>query len=361
MGQRITKNRNYGIDALRIISMFMVVILHSLGHGGILDSVNNFSGKYYISWLTEIAAYCAVNCYALISGYVGINSKYRYSKIISLWIQIIFYTITITSCMAVFRPEIVNCEVWIRAIFPITKSYYWYLTAYFGLFILMPLLNAAVKNLSKKELTRVLTAVIAIFALIPNILQEDPYKLSFGYSMAWLCILYVVGGFIKQYEVFASVDKMKALIIYILCVLITWGSKIIISRITLHTCGEIRYDNTLVQYNSPTIIIAAIALLIFFSKLKFKFTLTKKLIQIFAPASLGVYMLHDNWLIRTCYLLGYAKSFTTSNAIVMMLKVIIAAAMIYLGCSVVEIIRIKLFQILQIDKLIARIDKINNL
>ncbi len=34
MGQRITKNRNYGIDALRIISMFMVVILHSLGHGG---------------------------------------------------------------------------------------------------------------------------------------------------------------------------------------------------------------------------------------------------------------------------------------------------------------------------------------
>ena len=71
--EQLTAKRNYGIDALRIVSMFMIVILHTLGHGGILSSVSIFSGKY-----------CAVNCYALISGYVGINSKYRYSKIISL-------------------------------------------------------------------------------------------------------------------------------------------------------------------------------------------------------------------------------------------------------------------------------------
>lgn len=82
--EQLTVKRNYGIDALKIVSMFMIVILHTLGHGGILSSVSIFSGKYYAAWLMEIAAYCAVNCYALISGYVGINSKYRYSKIISL-------------------------------------------------------------------------------------------------------------------------------------------------------------------------------------------------------------------------------------------------------------------------------------
>ena len=33
------KTRNYGIDFLRMISMIMIVMLHTLGHGGILRSV----------------------------------------------------------------------------------------------------------------------------------------------------------------------------------------------------------------------------------------------------------------------------------------------------------------------------------
>jgi surface polysaccharide O-acyltransferase-like enzyme len=34
------KTRNYGIDFLRMISMIMIVMLHTLGHGGILRSVS---------------------------------------------------------------------------------------------------------------------------------------------------------------------------------------------------------------------------------------------------------------------------------------------------------------------------------
>ena len=52
------------------------------------------------------------------------------------------------------------------------------------------------------------------------------------------------------------------------------------------------------------------------------------------------------------------KSFTNSHAIVMAIKVIATALLIYSVCSLVEIIRIKLFRLLRIDKLIARIDQI---
>ena len=358
MGEQIVSKRNYGIDALRMLSMFMVVLLHILGKGGVLRSVNIFSGKYYIAWFMEIAAFCAVNCYALISGYVGINSRHRYAKIVSLWVQIIFYTLLITCCFTVFRPDTVDSAAWMRTIFPITKSHYWYLSAYFGLFFMMPLLNAAVNNLSKKELSRFLIAVLAVYGLIPNILQNDPYAMSFGYSMIWLCILYVLGAFIKRYDVFSSVGKIKALAIYSLCIMITWGSKIVISRITLNMGGEIKYSDTLVQYTSPMIEIAAIALLIFFSKLKIKADFVKKLISIFAPATLGVYIIHENFFIRNYCLYNGVKSFTNSHAIVMAIKVIATALLIYSVCSLAEIIRIKLFRLLRIDKLIARIDQI---
>ena len=80
----LNKERNYGIDCLRVISMFMVVLLHVLGRGGVLQATKNLSINYGVSWFLEIAAYCAVNCYAIISGYVGYGRKIKYSNLIYL-------------------------------------------------------------------------------------------------------------------------------------------------------------------------------------------------------------------------------------------------------------------------------------
>ena len=65
------EERNYGIDLLRIVSMMMVVLLHVLGQGGILDGSDPLTVKSETAWLLEIGAYSAVNIYAMISGYVG--------------------------------------------------------------------------------------------------------------------------------------------------------------------------------------------------------------------------------------------------------------------------------------------------
>lgn len=90
--------RHYGLDLLRIISMFMIVITHVLGKGGLRSSVEGHADSYFIvTWIIQVLVYGAVNCYALISGYVGINSRYRYSKLLSIWAQVFFYTFTITA------------------------------------------------------------------------------------------------------------------------------------------------------------------------------------------------------------------------------------------------------------------------
>lgn len=58
--------RNIGIDLLKIVSMLMIVTLHMLGHGGVLDNMPPMSRCYQVAWLIEIACYGAVNCYALV-------------------------------------------------------------------------------------------------------------------------------------------------------------------------------------------------------------------------------------------------------------------------------------------------------
>ena len=62
MGEsNIRDGRNYGIDLLKMTSMLMVVFLHLLGGGGILDGLEQLSLGYEMMWLLETACYCAVN------------------------------------------------------------------------------------------------------------------------------------------------------------------------------------------------------------------------------------------------------------------------------------------------------------
>lgn len=83
------KKNNYhlGIDLLRILAMFMIVVTHVLGKGGVRDSVAGTVDIHFLqTWIIQASVYVAVNCYALISGYVGFRSQFKYSKVIRLWL-----------------------------------------------------------------------------------------------------------------------------------------------------------------------------------------------------------------------------------------------------------------------------------
>ena len=53
--------RNYGVDFLRILSMFFVIILHCLGKGGVLDAAQPGTVQYASAWFLETFAYCTVD------------------------------------------------------------------------------------------------------------------------------------------------------------------------------------------------------------------------------------------------------------------------------------------------------------
>lgn len=82
--------KNYGIEWLRILSMYMVAVLHTLGQGGIIGSFKQGDLSFSIAWFLETAAFGAVDCFALISGYVGYHSHFRYKKGLRLWFQTFF-------------------------------------------------------------------------------------------------------------------------------------------------------------------------------------------------------------------------------------------------------------------------------
>lgn len=68
-----------------------------------------------IAWLLAMLAFGAVNCYGLISGYVGVRSRFKLSNVVELWMRVLFYTIIITIFVAIKNPDSINWKQWLGA------------------------------------------------------------------------------------------------------------------------------------------------------------------------------------------------------------------------------------------------------
>lgn len=88
--------RNYGIDLLRLVLMYMVCMLHTLGQGGILGVCQAGTVEYKAFWFLEILSYCAVDGFAIISGYMAVDRPRKYEKLVDMWFQAFFYSFVIT-------------------------------------------------------------------------------------------------------------------------------------------------------------------------------------------------------------------------------------------------------------------------
>lgn len=347
----MAKERNFGIDLLRIVSMLMVVILHILGQGGVLSNTGTLSGQYNTAWFMEIAAYCAVNCYALISGYVGLTAKFKYTNIVYLWLQVTFYTVLIAAITALLLPEVNRFDV-LDALMPVTKSYYWYFTAYFAMFFFIPIFNKGIQALTEKQLLCAAAAIILIFSLIPILRKADLFLEKGGYSAIWLMLLYILGGILRKCDIPNKLNGLLSFFLYLVCIFITWLQKLFVERHNL-AAPETAKSATLISYISPTILFAGIFLLIAFSKIKVC-SLSKKLISFFAPISFGVYIIHVNkypweFLIKNRFALF--AGYSVPHLIVAVLG---TAAGIYIVCSLIDFLRDRLFALFKVKTLLLK-------
>lgn len=350
------REKNYGIDALRVLAMFMVTILHILTQGGILNASGRFSCQYEAGWLLQTMAFCAVNVYALISGYVWVCAKYRYRNLIELWMQVLFYTISITILFGVLVPSSVSAMEWIKAIFPVMFNQYWYFSSYVALFLFIPLLNMILEKMEKRQLQFCIGMILFFFSVVQTLFYSDAFGTNDGYSAIWLMILYLLGGYVRKYGQSGNGKAVKFLIGYFAITGLTWLSKFIIEILTLYFLGEVRAGNYLISYKSPTIVMAAICLLLFFEKINIS-SFWKKIISFFSPMAFGVYLIHNHPLISSYFMKLRFIEYASFSWIIEILAVLGTAACINIICYAIDFIRLELFKILHVRQKIDLLEK----
>ena len=352
----LKEERNMGVELFRVVSMILVVMLHVLGHGGVYSHTDFLSDNYKVAWFLETAAYCSVNCYALISGFANVKSEFKFRRIVYLWLEVVSLNVAMTAVMHFFVPTAeVTTEYWLRAFFPLVKRAFWYFCAYFFMFPLIPILNKGILSLKKNQ------HIIACFMLIsPSvfriIVQKDNYVLGSGYSAIWLVCLYVIGAYFRIYGAPKWAKWFVTLPIFFLATFAAWYHKIHIE--TQYLEGLIEKDSDvysnrgiLISYISPCMVIMAVALLMFFMQIRIKGKIPKIIISNLGKATFGVFILHVGaafW-----YWKDFWKQFNVYADYPiwkMVLSVLLTVLAIYLGFSLISIGRIYLFKILRIHK-----------
>lgn len=330
----------------------MVLVLHILGHGGVLENTKPFTWTHNIVWLLEIAAYGAVDCYALISGYVGVYSKHRYSSFLVLWLRVVFYSVLFTLINKILFPDVIEMKKIALSFLPICQNMYWYFTSYFILFLFVPLLNYCLNNLEKKAIKIFLLSIVSVVSIvlpIVKVLGGDIFVLNGGYSPWWLIILYLLGGYIRKYGLLERIKKHYLLLIFISSVVLTWLSKLCIEVLSQHFLGKIIYDNILVSYLSITVLVSAISLLLLFSRLQFRRTITK-IIAFLSPLAFSVYIIHLQSFIKTTFITDKSIWIKDLPLYAIVPVVIGCAFIIYIVCSLIDVGRLYLFKWLKVKE-----------
>ena len=303
----------------------------------------------------------AVNCFVLITGYVYYGKETRYYRLLTLWAEVLFYSIIIIIALKFIFPSELGLENYWKAIIPTfftndQFSRYWFFTAYVGMFLLSPFINLGLKHFNKKQDLSVFLSLFIIFSLLPTILNQDmAFNLNQGYGVLWFVVLYYTGGLIHKYEIFKMLKNYKWLLIYIICFLISWVLRYVLEVLGLIEPGFVLYSFDC--YLSPLYFIGRIALFCFFKKMNITKSFIISLVKFFTPVCFGVYLIHDNMALAYFFFDGKFEFIAQFDPISLFISVIVLGIGIFVVCALIDWIRELLFRKLKVKERFGKFEE----
>lgn len=352
MENKIQSERNAGIDLLRVILSFSIISLHILYYGGFRTHISPGTIEFYILWLLGVILSSAVNCFAIISGYVFYDTKIKSTNILRLFLIVVYHGFVITVLFRVFFSETVDCKNWIQAFLPISQEEFWYFSSYFGVFFFIPIIIQGMRAMTKKEASRLVIALVLVFSVIPLFSDGDPFDLSEGYSVLWLLVLFILGTYLKKYSKEIKIKRIVLVGIFAACTLIT--CLVMAVSVVIPSLDGM----ALMQYTSPTLVICAIAVVMFFISMSVPAFL-RKACTYCAPFAFSIYLLHEHPLVREHLIYDRFVFVQSWPSVLQILSVFVITVGIWAVCFGLEFIRRLVFRLLRVEKFLKKIEKKN--
>lgn len=355
----MSKDRDSTFEVLRIIAMLGIIFDHLSVHGlPVFNPPYTDVGQYLLHLIPfDIFGNIGNFIFIFISGWFLTGKSFSWKKLGTLWLQIYSTSVIITALVYFFKLQIVNYadigrlmiegfdatartitkKSFIISLLPFYYSSNWYGSAYTLFFILLPLIDKLVVNLSRRE-HKYYTFLLIILAQTKLFRGETVFNIS-------NVIIFIAGYFlikyVKLYEPdFLKNKKRNALIA---------GSLLIVHWLYKLACCFIFYRAELSNKYLPLFIsripdhIACfipmiIGLMIFLNMKDIKIP-QNKIVNLIASTTFGIYLIHENPLINYWWCHKVLKLSEHIGFFEFTGCVVIAVCFTFIVCSILELIR----------------------
>lgn len=277
--------RNSNIELLRIVIMFMILLLHANFFTFKMPTDHSFIS--FSRCFAEAFTLTPVNIFVLITGFF--STVFSVKKVLSLLFQVFFCIVTISLLLVVCG--VIEFEYQFFLI-----NNYWFINAYIGLLVFIPVLNAAVAKFSQKEFKYFLIFFYALI-LVSHYIGLVGINVALGYSIIWFIFLYMLGRYIRNHP--ASFSNRQLIFL------------IIVSCLCKSLLIFYRHD---VSYIDPFIVIQSVSTLLLFSKIEFQ----SKRINSIAVSTTMVYLINLHPVLKVYYK-DWLWVFYLNNGLIMFL------------------------------------------
>lgn len=339
------QKRVANFELIRIISMALIVVHHSIIHGVFFnndhftfelfrsDFLNFTLGNIFIS-----GGKVGVILFIFISGYFSNVNNFKLKKIMNLGFQTLFYSLC-GLIIAIILHKAISIEDIIKSIFPIIYGKYWFVTTYVILYIFSPIILMGFDSLSRKYQRYTFVSLFLIVVIIPTFLPKSLDTIQS--ELLQFVLFFLIGHQFHNYNLndrlwkkFGKISFLSSTILYVLSVLFIE----LISIITQTTVFKQGYYFS--SSKSILTLFCSVGVFILIKNIKIGSTLSKYINKA-SNYVFGIYLIHDNSFLRPII---WQDIFNMNNAIMLspilfILKVVISSLIVFILCLIIEMIR----------------------
>lgn len=347
-GELPARERGSGVKALAIVSMLMFLVSHYLESSGALAKFAAVGKRSFALWTLEALCYVSVGCFVMAVAFFLSQRKFRPAVFLRWWGVTMFWSFALMlfSCLSV------SIQLTPRRLFesllPLTNNRYWFATSLLILYLLLPLLNAAVRAMTRRQHLLCLFTLTAVFVVLSNIaFYCDFAVLQKGANYPFFVLLYLTGAYFQKYHV----DRPLWFWVtgYFAASLLTALSRPVLSRLVPHH-AELFY-----QYNSIPVFFAAVCLLGFFSSCQIRNVRFASSLSEIAPLAFAVYLIQWHPELGPLFWKNFKMLsiyFDHSNGPAMILLTVLG---VFVAACCMELVRRKIFSLLHVRNLVEKV------
>ncbi|MDT2820815.1 acyltransferase family protein [Enterococcus devriesei] len=333
------KKRNYSLDLLKIICMFLIVVHHFSLYTGFTYNSDVFSARDIFLNIIALGGKIGVNIFMLISGYFLYSSKFSLKKLIHLELVTVFFSLGFFMIFVFFSSESFSFSQLIINAMPTTFGRYWFIKAYMFVYLLSPFINLVLKKIDKKKFL-ILIAILLVWGSIMPTFSNLIARNAYFDNTSWLIIVYVLGCYFRRFDV-----DFQNRLLYWKLLMATFFFLILgcigTYQFDLSTANKFSMNFYGEAYHVPIFIISIYLFLVFKN-----ITINRCGTFIYGVSSLmfGVYLIHENFYMRELLWKRLAFFLSEKRGFAFAIDCILFSITVFWGCTLIEFIRNQLLR-----------------